>query len=328
MSKPRVFVSSTYYDLKSSRADIDRFIKEYGFDPILHERGNIPYGKDKELEDYCYREISNCDIFVSIVGGKYGTPSRLDNYSISQMELKKAYELQKQVYIFIENSVLSEYRTYQKNKDKKDISWAAVDSVKIYSFIDEIYSLRNNNPITGFETSIDITNFLREQWSGLFQRLLHDSVQQEQLSLIREANENIQSLRQLVNDIISEKDHDSESIKELSLINHPIFSQLRRLLKVKYRVFFVNKNEMGNWLRARSYRPVDNDNWDSPDYEEWILDDQNDDNIYLLKIRECLFETDGQLKIISPTEFDEDMVKLEKRQRQNPNDDFDDSIPF
>ncbi len=41
MAKPRVFISSTYYDLKNVRADLERFIKERGFEPILHERGHV-----------------------------------------------------------------------------------------------------------------------------------------------------------------------------------------------------------------------------------------------------------------------------------------------
>lgn len=49
MAKPRVFISSTYYDLKNVRADLDRFIKEQGYEPVLNEHGNIPYGSEKKI---------------------------------------------------------------------------------------------------------------------------------------------------------------------------------------------------------------------------------------------------------------------------------------
>ena len=65
MARPRVFLSSTYYDLRHIRNDLERFVKELGYEPILSERGHIPYGKDEALEQYCYREISNCDILVN-----------------------------------------------------------------------------------------------------------------------------------------------------------------------------------------------------------------------------------------------------------------------
>ena len=65
MAKPRVFISSTYFDLKNVRADLERFVRDRGFDPVLHERGNVPYGKESALEEYCYREIGGCDIIVA-----------------------------------------------------------------------------------------------------------------------------------------------------------------------------------------------------------------------------------------------------------------------
>ena len=50
MAKTRVFISSTYYDLKYVRDDIERFVLELGDEPVRHETGNIPYAKDTPLE--------------------------------------------------------------------------------------------------------------------------------------------------------------------------------------------------------------------------------------------------------------------------------------
>ena len=41
MAKPRVFVSSTYYDLKYVRERLERFISAYCFDPILFESDEV-----------------------------------------------------------------------------------------------------------------------------------------------------------------------------------------------------------------------------------------------------------------------------------------------
>jgi hypothetical protein len=37
MAKPRVFISSTFYDLRHVRADLERFIKDMGYEPVLSE---------------------------------------------------------------------------------------------------------------------------------------------------------------------------------------------------------------------------------------------------------------------------------------------------
>ncbi len=50
MARPRVFVSSTFYDLKFARTEIERFIREMGYEPVLNERGSIPYDSKEALE--------------------------------------------------------------------------------------------------------------------------------------------------------------------------------------------------------------------------------------------------------------------------------------
>lgn len=39
MARPRIFVSSTHYDLKHLRSSLENFIESLGFDAILSEKG-------------------------------------------------------------------------------------------------------------------------------------------------------------------------------------------------------------------------------------------------------------------------------------------------
>ena len=119
MAHPRIFVSSTYYDLKNVRVSLNSFIAQMGYDATLNEEGNIAYGKSDSLDIYCYDEIQNCDIVVSIIGGRYGSSASDGSSSISQRELKTALDLGKQVYIFVDRNVLSEYATFRRNKAQK-----------------------------------------------------------------------------------------------------------------------------------------------------------------------------------------------------------------
>jgi hypothetical protein len=73
--KPRVFVSSTYYDLKYIRNDLEHFIQEYCFDPVLFESGDVTFKYGEKIDESCYREIGNCQIVVLIIGGRYGAPA-------------------------------------------------------------------------------------------------------------------------------------------------------------------------------------------------------------------------------------------------------------
>lgn len=180
MARPRIFISSTFFDLRQVRADLERFVKDLGYDTVRNETGGIPYGKDQKLEEYCYKEISEIDILVGIVGGRFGSEAERGNYSITQVEIKTAIEQNKQVYIFIEKNVLAEYQTYLMNKENETTKYRFVEDKRIYKFIEEIYALPKNNIVHPFETALDITTFLREQWAGLFRDLLNQQTKRGQ----------------------------------------------------------------------------------------------------------------------------------------------------
>lgn len=43
MARPRIFVSSTYYDLKHIRSAMEVFIDSMGYESVLFESGEIPF---------------------------------------------------------------------------------------------------------------------------------------------------------------------------------------------------------------------------------------------------------------------------------------------
>ncbi len=100
MAKPRIFISSTFYDFKQIRTDIDILIRDLGYEAVRNETGDIPHGMEKKLDEYCYKEIDNVDILVAIIGGRFGSTSSKEEYSITQMEIQEAIKKNKPVFIF------------------------------------------------------------------------------------------------------------------------------------------------------------------------------------------------------------------------------------
>ncbi len=193
MARPRIFISSTFYDLKHIRSSIELFIESLGFEAILSEKGDIAYLPDVALDESCYREAASADIFVLVVGGRYGSEVSsssdhrtrrvfFDRYeSITKKEFETAYENDIPVYILIESNVHAEYQTYQKNRDNEDIDYAHVDSANIFRMIEHILNQPRNNPVYNFDRSSQIENWLRDQWAGMFRELLRSRSQQKQL---------------------------------------------------------------------------------------------------------------------------------------------------
>lgn len=332
MAKPRVFISSTYYDLRSVRDDLDRFIRSMGFDPVRHERGQISYGKDDRLEEYAYREVDLCDLLVCIIGGKYGSPSASGTYSITQKELKTAIDQGKQVYIFVEDNVHSEFRYYLANKSVPGVKYTAVDNTKIFEFLEEIYSLPRGNPIFSFSVSSDITQVLQDQWAGLFQRLLIEHAARSQTVLIEELQRSLQTVGQLVQFLTEEKGKGEKVVQEILFANHPIFEAVRRVTNNPYRLYFTNLTEFNQWLNAaRSFRRVAEFEADLPDYLEWrrVYSSKVRNEIQTLYVRENLFAKDGTLVPIAPASWRDEWIRLERSEPPKVTfPDMDDEIPF
>jgi hypothetical protein len=326
MAKPRVFVSSTFFDLRQVRTDIDRFIKELGYEAVLNELGGIPYGKDDKLEEYCYKEISSIDILVSIIGGRFGTESQHQSLSISQMEFKTAFDLNKQVYIFIEKNVYAEYQTFLLNKQNKEIKYRFADNIKIYEFIELLESLPNNNNISSFETSNDIVQYLKDQWAGLFQRFLSEQTRLKEINLLKGVENTAKTLNQLVNFLTEERKDRDQAIKDILLSNHPAMEQLRELLKVNYRVYFTTKDELTEWLSARQFKLSEYDEiFGNDEHLHYYFTNTRTHKKYTLAVKNEIFNDDGKLKPYTKSDWKEEFIGFtEEDIKTNPRDD----LPF
>lgn len=304
MAKPRIFISSTFYDLRQIRSELDKFIMNLGYEPIRNEEGDIPYGKEEELQKYCYREIENVDILISIIGNRYGSPAVSDDkekeYSVTQREIKTAYERNKQVYIFIDKNVLTEYETYLLNKKSKDITYKYVDNKNIYKFIEEVKSWSHNNNIKDFETADDITKYLKEQFAGLFKQYMDDRSKVEEILDIKDIKETAKTLHELVDFLREDTKGKDEEISRIIRIDHPMVGRLKKLLDVPYNFYIEGENDLKALLNARGYHPTDeNGVWTGG------LNKENNK----LTIAMDLFEN-GHLKYIRHDEWKDEYVTL------------------
>jgi len=198
-----------------------------------------------------------------------------------------------------------------------------VDDTRIFSFIDEVNNLPIGNPIASFETTSDITDYLKEQWAGLFQRLLSESSKQKEITALNEIKSTAKTLNQLVSFLVEERKNGDQAFKEILLSNHPAFSQIRELLKIPYRVFFTNAEELQDLLLARQFSAIDEGDWDNANVWEWINSSVNPRK--LLKIKNDIFDDDLKLKVYTPDTWDKKIITL----KDIPEiEGFDDDIPF
>jgi hypothetical protein len=109
MAIPRVFVASTCYDLKYIRGNLQYFIRSLGYEPVLSEAGDVYYDPAKHTHDSCISEVSTCQLFVLIIGGRFGGAYKQSEKSITNAEYEQALAYRVPVFTLVEQAVYAEH---------------------------------------------------------------------------------------------------------------------------------------------------------------------------------------------------------------------------
>jgi len=205
---PKVFVSSTCYDLGMAREQLRSFLMRVGYEPILSEYSDVLYDPRAHTHTSCIQEVPNADLIVVLIGSRFGgriVPEALSNIdlenlvnssfdvtvlddpeklSITQLEVLKAIDSSVPVFAFVDQKVMHDHFVYQKNKDLVDkIKFPSIDKPESAKYIFEFISFLNHrnkgNSVIPFGKLEDIEIHLKKQWGALFQRLLREQREQQ-----------------------------------------------------------------------------------------------------------------------------------------------------
>jgi hypothetical protein len=172
MAIPRVFVSSTFYDLRYIRENLSLFIRNMGFEPILSEKGNVFYDPKQSAKDACLTEVGSAQLFVLVIGGRFGSKYKDTKKSITNCEYEEAVKKNIPIYALVERQVLSEFRVYEhqknsQNLDMSKMSYPSVDSNEIFEFIERVSNNPINNALEPFSEYNEVEQYLKQQWAAL-----------------------------------------------------------------------------------------------------------------------------------------------------------------
>ncbi len=173
MASPKVFISSTYDDLKNIRSDVADFLTEISYTPILFEEGGIGFQTSENLDEDCYAAVSTCDYFVLIIGSRYGSPTsksaKKKKYdSISKKEFLEALKEGIPIFVFVKEEVASSYTIFVENDFSTKIQYPNVDNIQVLSFLKYIYEeIGNTTYVFPFQSSVSINNILKQQFAAI-----------------------------------------------------------------------------------------------------------------------------------------------------------------
>ena len=314
MAAPRVFISSTYYDLRHVREDIGNFILQMGYEPVMHDRGGVTYTQTDTLEKSCYDELSTCDIVICIIGNKYGTKSESSDLSITMEELKSAIKDRKKIYIYILKEVYIENRTYLLNKDN-DFKPASVDNIKIHEFVAEIKENIKNHPIETFDNISDIINNLRTQFAGLFQRLLVKEASATEAKTAYDLQESADEIKNSIN-FFNENMNEFFAKFDATVfrLNSPVIYLLNKLGYSNYIVYIAGKQGLMEYLNSIGFKiRIDQSN------ESIVCVKDKEDNTIEIIISNKLFDENDLIKKVSKEES-KDLIKYSLKSNETLDD--------
>ena len=150
----------------------------------------------------------------------------------------------------------------------------------------------NNFPIQDFESVLDITNSIKDQFAGLFQNLLQNEStitnEKTYYDLVDTSNE----IKNLVKSFEEEKELFFKKFDSTIYANNPLMTVLRDVLELEgIQLFINNKNELINFIEKMGYA----DDFDL--FSEELSYSRIDNSIRkTLKIKSDIFDEDGIIK--------------------------------
>lgn len=231
MAKPKVFISSTCYDLREIRDSLSSYVRSFGFEPILSEHGDVFYHPDLHTHDSCIHEVGNCQLFILIIGGRFGGRYVADKEkSITNAEYEAAVSKKIPVFTYVKRNVLDNHQTFQTNRDKEfinELHFPAIenqeDAIRIFEFINRVRRSPVNNSYETFETCREIESHLRKQWSAMFFNFLKE---REVLKTMEETNDAVheiknvsKKLEEIIKNVyrVVDKENAEESITKIEI---------------------------------------------------------------------------------------------------------------
>jgi hypothetical protein len=161
MSKPRIFISSTCFDLRDARARLTEFLQGFGFEVLNSQTPSFAVTPKTSAVNACLDQVDLADYLILIIGNRSGTVR--EGVTVTNAEYNRAMERGIPVIPFVQRTIFDSLPIYKDNP-LGDFT-AVVDNVRIFDFIEVIASGKQDNWLHPFESVTDIEERLRAQFA-------------------------------------------------------------------------------------------------------------------------------------------------------------------
>jgi hypothetical protein len=149
--KKNIFISSTYIDLKDYREEVWKLLENYNVNILGMEK----FGARKETPlETCLNEVERADIYIGIVGTRFGSLESESNKSYTQLEYEKALKQKKEILIYLVD-------------DEAQIKVKAIDFKQHKKLENFKQLLKEKHTVDFFKTPQDLSNRLKNRLDNI-----------------------------------------------------------------------------------------------------------------------------------------------------------------
>jgi hypothetical protein len=155
---PKVFLSSTIYDLRDLRDAVQTALRKDGYTVLASEDGSIPVDSNKHSYEVCLDAARNCDCLVAVIDGRFGGTMPDGKTSITQAEVVTALGKGRQVYVFVRKEVWDAKEVYNAHAKAGHpfVASKIVDDERVFHVIDAIRKRATGNWVFQFNKPSDL----------------------------------------------------------------------------------------------------------------------------------------------------------------------------
>jgi hypothetical protein len=116
----RLMVSSSVYGIESLLDQMYGVLTGYGYEVWMSHKGTIPVSPRGTAFDSCLEAVENCDAFLGIITGRYGSGVAPGELSITHREMLRAIELGKLRWFLVHHHVTISRQLLRQFRFEKD----------------------------------------------------------------------------------------------------------------------------------------------------------------------------------------------------------------
>ena len=175
-----VLVSSTVYGHQELLNQVYAILGGYGFRVWMSHKGTLPVIPGRTAFESCLDAVDSCDVFLSIITGRYGSGKDGAELSITHQEILRAIELDKPRFFLVHRDVVTARQLLRQFRVDEDGNPRPHTYFKRTDILDDIRVLdmyaaairedfplaeRTSNWVQQYDTSEDVLLYLRSQFS-------------------------------------------------------------------------------------------------------------------------------------------------------------------